>query len=261
MPLNLYMKRGRCVPEYFWIQQDNIPSGMGYPLFGKTHLTSVAIVLISVILLSCIFLRLQEKVQQRFLKAIPLIMIGLEIFKDCVLLSQDKFGLGYLPLHVCSLGIYVFFLREFLPWKRAKEILGEISFVLIMPSATAGLIFADWTKLYPVLNFFNLQSYVWHGLLVLYPLLLLLRKDINPSVRHIYWVIGFLCIVVPFIYAFDKHFGCNYFFINCPVPGSPLEWFAGFLGNPGYLIGYAGIALIIMLIVYGCLWIIKLLKK
>ena len=40
------------------------------------------------------------------------------------------------------------------------------------------------------------------------------------------------------VYGFDRIVGANYMFLLAPAPGSPLEWFAGFLGNPGYLLGY-----------------------
>ncbi len=127
---------------YFWKQQDDIPEGMGYPLFGVAHLSSVAITIL-------------------------------------FLVSVHRFGIGYLPLHICSIGIFIFLLRELLPWRQAKKALGEISFMVIMPASIVALMFADWTVYYPVLNFMNIHSYVWHGMLILYPMLLKVRGDIN----------------------------------------------------------------------------------
>ena len=37
-------------------------------------------------------------------------------------------------------------------------------------------------------------------------------------------------------------------FVNVPSPGSPLEWLASFLGNPGYLAGYAVLMLLCMVL-------------
>ena len=119
-----------------------------------------------------------------------------------------------------------------------------------MPASLVALIFADWTIYYPVLNFINLHSYLWHGLLVLYPALLFMSIEISPSIMHIHWVLLFLCLVVPPIYLFDKHFNCNYFFVNWPIPNSPLSWLASFMGNPGYLIGYAILTILVLLLVY-----------
>jgi uncharacterized membrane protein YwaF len=126
-----------------------------------------------------------------------------------------------------------------------------------MPASIAALLFADWTIFYPALNFMNLYSYIWHGLLVLYPVLLRRTGQITLNIRHMHWVILFLCLVVPPIYIFDKIFGCNYFFVNWPVPGSPLQWLAGYMGNPGYLIGYAILTILVMLFVYLCVGIIS----
>ena len=223
---------------------------MGYPLFGSAHLLSVGITLM-LVTVAMVFIRKKSlRTQRRVMRVIPLFMLALEAFKDLFLVSVGRFGIGYLPLHVCSIGIFVFLLREYLPWDRGRKYFGEVALVLIMPASVAALIFADWTIYYPVLNFINLHSYLWHGLLVLYPLLLYQAKEISPSIRHFHWVIIFLCVVVPPIYLFDKHFGCNYFFVNQPVSGSPLEWLASFMGNPGYLAGYAVLVILVLLLVY-----------
>ena len=242
--------------EYFWKQQDDIPAGMGYPLFGKTHIISTCVTLILVAFFVFVIQKQSKKTRDMIMKMIPLFMVFLEVIKDLFLVSAGRFGVGYLPFHVCSIGIFVFLLREFLPWKKTKEFFGEISVVLIMPGALAALIFPDWTVFYPVLNFINLHSFLWHGLLVLYPLLLL-KNGTVPSVKHIYYVILFLCIIVPPIYLFDKHFGCNYFFVNWPEKDTPLDWLAGFMGNPGYLAGYAVMAVLVILFMYFILYLCR----
>ena len=236
--------------EYFWKQQDDIPAGMGYPLFGVAHILSVGITLFLAWVILLFIIRLEDRKQRGILKTIPVLMLGMEVFKDLFLISVHRFGIGYLPLHICSIGIFVFLLREWLPWRWAKDVFGEIAFIIIMPASIAALMFADWTIYYPVLNFMNIYSYVWHGLLVLYPILLIKRRDISPSIRHIHYCLLLLCVVVPPIYAFDKSFGCNYFFVNWPVPNSPLSWMASFMGVPGYLLGYAGLTIAVILILY-----------
>ncbi len=236
--------------EYFWKQQDDIPAGMGYPLFGIAHLMCVGITLFLTIFFLLLIRRQENSKQRKFCKILPLFMLGLECFKDIFLISVHRFGIGYLPLHICSIGIFVFLLREFLPWQWAKDAFGEISYIIITPASIAALLFADWTVYYPVLNFMNIYSYIWHGLLILYPVLLRVRGEISPSIRHIHYCLLFLAAVVPPIYAFDKHFGCNYFFMNWPVKNSPLSWLASFMGNPGYLLGYAGMTFAVILLLY-----------
>ncbi len=247
--------------EYFWKQQDDIPAGMGYPLFGIAHLLCVAVTLLAAALMVKVFKKMDAGRQKRFLRGIPVFMLFLELFKDGFLLAVGRFGLGYLPLHVCSIGIFVFLLREFLPWERAKEIFGEIAFALIMPASMAALIFADWTVYYPVWNFINIHSYIWHGALVLYPVLLLVCGCAEPSITHMHWTVIFLCLIVPPIYLFDKRFGCNYFFVNWPVPNSPLSWLESFMGNPGYLVGYGIMVLGTMAAVYLCAGAVRRIRS
>ena len=107
--------------EYFWKQQDDIPEGMGYPLFGVAHLLSVGITLILVFLFVLWFRKMDDRKQRKVLKVIPIVMLMLEAFKDIFLVSVKRFGLTYLPLHICSIGIFVFLFREYLPWKKTKE--------------------------------------------------------------------------------------------------------------------------------------------
>jgi len=242
---------------YFWKQQDDIPEGMGYPLFGVAHLSSVAITILFVVVLIIFVSRMEEKRQRRLLKIMPGFMVVMEVFKDLFLVSVHRFGIGYLPLHICSIGIFIFLLRELLPWRQAKKALGEISFMVIMPASIVALMFADWTVYYPVLNFMNIYSYVWHGMLILYPMLLKVRGDIDPSIKNIRYVLIFLLLVVLPVYIFDKCFGCNYFFVNWPIPDSPLSWMASFLGNPGYLIGYAALTLSVILLMYLVIVLVK----
>lgn len=236
--------------ENFWKQQDDIPQSLGYPLFGTTHLLSVVITLACVFLIARCFSRRKDVTQAKWLKAIPPIMLSMELLKDGFLLSVNRFGLGYLPLHICSIGIFVFLLNEVLPWRKAGEILGEIAVIVIMPASFVALLFADWTIYYPVWNFMNLYSYIWHGMLILYPILKMMRGEIIPDIKHLHYVIVFFCVLIPPVYIFDKCFDCNYFFINWPVPNSPLAWLAERMGNPGYLLGFAGLAAAVILTEY-----------
>ena len=236
--------------KYFWKSQFGIPDGMGYPLFGMQHLICLAVIALLIISFCTAFCKIKETARMHCLRAIPFILLFLEIIKDLLLVSQKQFSVGFLPLHLCSFGIPVFLFQTCCRSGKWKSIWGEISFCLIMPGAASALIFPDWTVLYPMFNFFNLHSYLWHTLLVLFPVLLLIHGEIHPSIRHIHWNILFLCCIVPPIYIFDKLTDCNYLFINWPLPDTPLEYLASFLGNPGYLAGYAVLVLAALLAIY-----------
>ena len=236
--------------QYFWKEQDDIPSGMGYPLFSSTHLLSTGIVLLLVILGLWMFSRLAKEQKLRILRMIPVVMLCMEFFKDGFLIFVHHFGLGFLPLHICSIGIFVFLIREYSDNEKIKAFCGEVSYVLIMPASLAALIFPDWIEYYPVWNFMNLYGFIWHGLLVFYPLASRLNGYISPSIKKIYQPVLFLVVITPAVYIFDRCFRCNYFFVNWPPEGTPLEWMASKMGVPGYLAGYAVLVILIFCAVY-----------
>lgn len=236
--------------DYFWKQQDDLPAGIGYGLFSIEHIISIVVVLALVVLAAILINHSSEDKKERINKTIPVAMLILEVFKDLYLLRVGHFGIGYLPLHICSIGIFVFLVSEYAPFAKIKEIFGEIAYILIMPASLCALMFPDWADLYPVWNFMNLYSYLWHGLLILYPILLKLEGEIKPDLRHIHYEIIFLMIVVPPILLFDKKFGCNYFFVNWPLKGTPLALIEYIFGMKYYIVGYGVLALAVLIMMY-----------
>ena len=101
---------------------------------------------------------------------------------------------------------------------------------------------------YPAIHFITIQGFTFHAGIVLYVICQLLQHNIIPRLAALWKVIVFLLVVVPPVYLFDKKFHANYMFVNVPSPGSPLEWLASFLGNPGYLAGYAVLMLLCMVL-------------
>ena len=61
--------------------------------------------------------------------------------------------------------------------------------------------------------------------------------ELRPDTRRAPACLGIMLLIAVPVYVFDRLMGTNYMFLNWPLPGSPLEWFA-FLGRPGYLLGY-----------------------
>lgn len=103
--------------EYFWKQQNDIPSGLGYPVFGPVHILSVGVTLLIAGVLVYLICHMNSNRQKRILKGIPILMFCMELFKDIFLIYIHRFGLWYLPFHICSIGIFIFILREYLPWQ------------------------------------------------------------------------------------------------------------------------------------------------
>lgn len=243
--------------EYFWVQYEDLPPGLGYGRFSLTHMVTLAALAVLIICGALLFRRLSATQREHVLKVIPFVMLALECAKDLFLLRAGHFSVGYLPLHLCSLGMFVFFLIAFSRTQRWRTIFCEIAVVLILPGSIAALLFPDWAGLYPPLNFMNLYGYLWHGLLVFYPILCLIQRLAHPGIRHVHYVLVFLACIVPPVYLFDRVFRCNYMFVNWPPKGTPLSWIATLTGDNLYLLGYAIFALVTILLIYAIIEIIR----
>ena len=230
--------------EYFWYTYHDLPSGVGFSYFGAKHLTALALIAIGIVACCLVFARLAERGRGRMLKGIAVLVAAGELARDVVLVCVGHFGMEFLPLHLCSFAIVVYVVHSFMPESRLRDALGEISWCLLMPGSMSALLFPNWTA-YPMLNFMNLHSFLWHALLVLYPVLLLLGGRIRPRVGHWWYAAVFLLVVVPPVYAFDVVTGYNYLFVNFPLAGTPMTVLSELLGA-WWRVGYAAFALAVI---------------
>lgn len=245
-PIILFIQEGKIL---FFSYQSDIPSKSGYSIFSASHfgcLLSVGILMAIIVL---IFLKSDHKKRTGILKFLPVFLLCMEASKWVVLFSIGHANIGMLPLHLCGLAAYDYLLASFLPSKKARSFFGEIAAILLGPGSVFALLMPDWT-FYPVWNFFNIYGYVWHELLLLYPILLLIDKRIQLKIRHLWYEAVFLAVIVPPVYIFDKISECNFMFLNWPEPGTPLSFFASLFGNPGYLLPYAVLAFAVMTLIY-----------
>jgi len=234
----------------FWKQYEDLPPDAGYGRFSMEHWITLAVIAVLIVFAVRLFTRQDEERRGRIMKVIPVVMVCLEVFKDAFLIRGGHFGVGYLPLHLCSLGVFLFLLIAFCPSERWKAVFSEIAVILILPGSVAALLFPDWAHLYPVWNFMNLYGYAWHGLLVLYPVLCLKQGLPSLSIRHIHYELIFLLLTAVPVWAFDRAFDCNYMFVNWPPAGTPLELIARLTGEQWYLAGYGLFSVCVIALIY-----------
>ena len=158
--------------------------------------------------------------------------LAVELLRALLLMLAGEYGLGRLPLHLCALAIYIGFLHSL----RGGELTGQFLYAFCMPGAVCALLFPDWSA-YPAFHFMSVSSFTLHILLVGYTLMLVAGGELRPDTRRAPACLGIMLLIAVPVYVFDRLMGTNYMFLNWPLPGSPLEWFA-FLGRPGYLLGY-----------------------
>ena len=241
---------------YFFTAQGHIPPGLGFSLFGGEHLFWLAGIAAAIGCLCPVCRRMSPRARGRLYLGLALGALSLDGLWDLVLLATGQFAWNYLPLDLCGLAMFA----ELLWALRRGRLLGELCYGLFLPGAVMALIFPNWTPL-PAWNLLYLRSFLLHGLLVAQPVLAVAAGDLRPDARNLPKCLGIaLALCVP-VYAVDKALDQNFFFLNTPSPGSPLELFAAWLGEPGYLLGLPVMLALVWLLLYGVPGLVRSLYR
>ena len=221
--------------SYFWLEQSLLPYPMGYARFSWQHLLTLGILLVLGILLYRLFCRLSPGGQRRFLQVIAVMMPVMEAGKLLLLAIEGVFDLSYLPFFLCSLGIYVFPIIAFAKYGRVVYLTSVVCLLVLVPSSLAALLFPDWIGDYPAISFMSLYSYLWHFLLILFPLCTW-RAD-YMEVHKSSSLVAFLALfaMLPFILILDNTLGQNYWFIEKPEVNNPFYGIYNFGGQALYM--------------------------
>ena len=245
--------------QYFFIHKDLIEErnlDIGFDLYEQGHIIwLLAIALISFIAgglykrSSC-----KEKIRKFFAAAI----ISSEAVKDLILAIGGAPMIEYLPLHLCSFAMFCMLADAFC---KKRRLTGQLMAYAFMPGACAALLFCNWTA-YPFFSFMNIFSFVFHGWIVMYFVMLKRAGEIKISYRGLWQSIGILAIVAVPVYIFNLAAETNYLFLNQAQQDSPLVmvWniFGERFGQAGYL---AGVCLLVILVFHLLYVIYRALEK
>jgi len=236
--------------QYFWCTKGNIPDGLGFKLFDITHICwLIALVVISV-LLAIWYKKLGDKGRRTMLIVLALLAFADEIFKHVGLLITDSWSPAYLPLHFCSINIFMMLFDSIKPNKFTKHCL----IIFGLPGALAALIFCSWTKL-PALNFMHIHSETVHMLIVIYPILCLVDGRQKPNIKHSLMAMGtYIACCVPLYFVDNYWLDTNFFFLKEADGIPPLVLSEKLLGNHIYALPIVGI--VIVSIMYLIWWLI-----
>lgn len=232
--------------EYFFTYSDEMPEGMGFPMFGWAHILWLLFLLLVIAFgLKCIK-GCGQPAADRWMCFIGSFLLFLIVFRITIIAFLGKMSVYELPLHLCSIAGILCFIHA---WWHPKWI-GQIIYTLCLPGTVFALIFPNWTE-YPAIHFITIQSFLFHGGIILYIVCQLRRGIVRPGLRYIWQSLVFLLVVVPVIYVFDWYFHVNFMFVRIPSAGSPLAWMARYMGVPGYLWGYAVLVLFVIVCMNG----------
>ena len=240
--------------RYFMDTTETIPAGVGFTLFDTMHLLwLLACLLITV---TCIvwYKRLSDRGRRVWRISVAALLLADELFKVVMLIAGGRYLPGYLPLHLCSINIFVIAVHAFKP---SKMISGYL-YTVAIPGAIAALLFPSWTSL-PVGNFMHLHSFTVHILLALYPITLASAGELYPQVKKIPQYLSLLIIMAIPIWFINLALDTNFMFLMSADPGNPLYLFQEELGN--HLYGFPVLIIAVLIVMYVPLVIIRKLNR
>jgi len=212
----------------------NIPrtASGGFGLFSLQHFSCIACCGICLLLMCIHYKYSGRQTRHRLRLAVTFSALGLELLRSVLLVFNNKYDIGTLPLHLCALSVYINLLHA----RHPSKLWGQFIYAFCMPGAVAAILFPDWNY-YPLWHFMSFCCFTLHMLIVAYPLMLAFSGELTADIHSLpQCLLLMLALALP-VFVFDRLTNTNYMFLNWPSEGSPLEWFS-FMGRPGYVLGY-----------------------
>lgn len=238
----------------FFQTTDSIEAGVGFSHFDVLHICWLFFALAVFVICSLHYRRISAHGKKRWRKSIAILLLIDELFKVIVLVCTGQYNASFLPLHLCSINIFIIALHAYRPSKTLSGFL----YTVCIPGTMAALLFPSWTAL-PFWNAMHLHSFTVHILLALYPIVLTVNGELEPSVFDIPKSLGLLILMAVPIYAVNLLLNTNYMFLMFANEGNPLYWFAKNWGS--HLWGFPVITVCVLLVMYFPMALYRLCYK
>lgn len=239
---------------YFFDTVETIPAGVGFGAYTVLHFVWLAVLVAVCVLGSLLYCRLHERGRKTMRQAVAIGLIADELIKQIPLIITGRWLPDYLPLHLCSVNI---FLIAWHAWRGGTSI-GGFLYTVCIPGALAAMLFPTWDSL-PGWNLMCIHSFTVHILLILYPVMLTAGKDIRPNWRHTHKYMLILLCMAAIVYIVNILLDTNFFFLISADPGNPLYWFEENWGS--HLLGFPVIVAAVLLVMQTPFAVLEKKKK
>ncbi len=240
--------------EYFLHTVDTVPEGVGFAQFGVMHLSWLLAFLVTVVVNSLILRKCSGRVGGIWQKIVAWLIVLDEVFKVVMLVLGGNYSVSYLPLHLCSINIFVIVLHAYRP----SVLLDNFLYTVCIPGAIAALLFPTWTEL-PLGNFMHIHSFTVHILLAMYPLVLAITGRLQTTWRMIPKCLGMLLLMALPIYGINLLLDTNFMFLIEAEEGNPLYWFGQNCGS--HLLGFPVLIGAILIVMYLPMELFRKVRK
>ena len=234
--------------EYLLATTGTIGEGVGFAMFDACHMLWLAGFAVLAAVCCLVYRRLAPVGRKGMRIAMAALIVADELLKMATLLIGGNFSVNYLPLHLCSINLFLIAWHAFRPSKALDNYL----YAVCVPAALAALLFPNWTKLPPT-SLMHIHSFTFHMLLACYPIMLLAGGDIRPQARYLPKVALLLGCLAAIAGTANHLLGTNFMFLSHATRSNPLYWFEKNWGC--HLWGYAVLAPLLVLGLYAPEWV------
>ena len=240
--------------ENFWHSSDTIPPGFGFSHFDAFHLSWLGLFLIVLVTNVILYRKLGQTGRERWRKIVGALLVADEMFMVIPLLITGRYTAAYLPLHLCSINIWVSAVHS----RKPSKLLGNFLYTVGIPGALAALLFPTWTKL-PLANYMLWHSFTVHILLVMYPAVQTMAGDIRPEGKLIPKTLALLGVFAAAACVVNLLFDTNFMFLRYARAGNPLYIFQEAWGS--HLYGFPVLGAAVIIVMYVPMGIIRKFRQ
>lgn len=222
---------------------ETIGEGLGFELFGNVHLVWLAVTVVVIAFNVIWYRKMTSNGRKNWRIVVAILLIADELFKMAILIAGSNFLATYLPLHLCSINIFLIAWHAFRP----SDTLSNFLYMVCIPGALAAILFPSWASLPPTCGM-HIHSFTVHILLAMYPLTLAVNGDIKIRLRSVPKSFLILIVMAVIIYPVNMLLDTNFMFLMYADPGNPLYWFGENWGS--HLLGFPVIIAGVLLVLY-----------
>lgn len=216
---------------------------IGFKLFGLEHILWIIAMGIMIFLVTLLYKKSNSEKRKKIRYIVAILLVLDEIIKIVCLLYNDYYHVQYLPLHLCSIGIFISLWHAIKPNKYNFELI----YCLQIAGAAIAMIMPTWTCL-PPFNLMSIHSFTVHALLILYGVMLIVGKEQKHTLKGFIGAVLSIIIYALVMAVFNNIFETNFLFINHTNDNPFLELCEGIFGY--HQIGMVLAALILWALVY-----------
>lgn len=222
---------------------ETVEPGMGFPLFGKQHIVWLCVFVLITVFCCIWYRKLGPAGRKRWKSIVAVLLVADELFKTAVLFIGGNYSWTYLPLHLCSINLFL------IVWHACKPsaLLGNFLYTVCIPGAVAALLFPTWSSL-PITSALHIHSFTIHILLAMYPIVLTVVGEIRPTLQQLPLCMLLLVILAIPIYGLNLLLDTNFMFLMFAEPGNPLYLFEQMWGS--HLLGFPVIIAGVLILMY-----------